>query len=573
MNYENIYVADFETTTSEPTSVWLWGLNRLDGDHYEHGDSINQFIDYFIKLRKDIRIYFHNLKFDGSFIVSYLLNNGFIYSENEEPNTFDTLITDMNLWYQITIRAEYTTQKRQKKLFKIKIFDSLKIIPLKIADMPKTFGLPLEKLEMKYDEKKSGTKANEKDLEYQFNDVEILRLSLKFMFDRGIDRMTMSSAAMADLIAEVGEGRFKKLFPVISTNEIFRTDIKGLCDEELRELCADKKLRLAYRGGWTYLKKGLENQILKNITVYDVNSLYPFIMRERVLPYGAPIINQSMDDIENFPLKIIFFSCSFELKEDYLPTIQIKNNLLFNGRDYLESSNQEVVYLSFTNVDFDLFLKHYNVYDIYIEQVYHFRGIKGLFNDYIDKWNEVKERNEKNPGVRFIAKRMNNGVYGKFATNPVRRKREPQLHNGILKFKTLDGEYEPTYYLPVGIFVTSYAREYTIQYAQNHYDDFVYADTDSLHLKNKYDDIPLHQTRLGAFKIEKEFDRARYIRAKRYIGEKNNELIITCAGLPSSCYDQVTFDNFVTGTQYTGKLLQKQVVGGVILEETTFNLQ
>ena len=61
MNYENIYVADFETTTSEPTSVWLWGLNRLDGDHYEHGDSINQFIDYFIKLRKDIRIYFHNL--------------------------------------------------------------------------------------------------------------------------------------------------------------------------------------------------------------------------------------------------------------------------------------------------------------------------------------------------------------------------------------------------------------------------------------------------------------------------------------------------------------------------------
>ena len=52
----------------------------------------------------------------------------------------------------------------------------------------------------------------------------------------------------------------------------------------------------------------------------------------------------------------------------------------------------------------------------------------------------------------------------------------------------------------------------------------------------------------------------------------DGELQVKCAGLPANCHAQVTFENFDYGTTYTGKLKPKTVEGGVILEETTYNL-
>jgi hypothetical protein len=48
---------------------------------------------------------------------------------------------------------------------------------------------------------------------------------------------------------------------------------------------------------------------------------------------------------------------------------------------------------------------------------------------------------------------------------------------------------------------------------------------------------------------------------------------ITCAGMPAACYTEVTWENFFTGSTYNGKLAQKTVKGGMILEDTTFELK
>ena len=59
--------------------------------------------------------------------------------------------------------------------------------------------------------------------------------------------------------------------------------------------------------------------------------------------------------------------------------------------------------------------------------------------------------------------------------------------------------------------------------------------------------------RLGAWKVEEEFRRAKFIRQKTYLEdiwnekEQKWEIKITCAGLPERCYDQVTWDNFKEG--------------------------
>lgn len=120
-------------------------------------------------IKKETKIYFHNLKFDGSFIINYLLQNGWTHTTEklEEECQFTTLITDKNQWYKITCNFFYITQKRVRKCFKVHFVDSLKLIPMPIAKMPKTFGLKIEKLEIDYDENREiGGELSQQDFEY-----------------------------------------------------------------------------------------------------------------------------------------------------------------------------------------------------------------------------------------------------------------------------------------------------------------------------------------------------------------------------------------------------------------------
>ena len=53
-----------------------------------------------------VKVYFHNLKFDGEFIIYWLLHNGFEHREDSEDldkDTFSTLISDMGQFYSIEI--------------------------------------------------------------------------------------------------------------------------------------------------------------------------------------------------------------------------------------------------------------------------------------------------------------------------------------------------------------------------------------------------------------------------------------------------------------------------------------
>lgn len=77
----------------------------------------------------------------------------------------------------------------------------------------------------------------------------------------------------------------------------------------------------------------------------------------------------------------------------------------------------------------------------------------------------------------------------------------------------------------------------------------------------------------GKWKHEASFSKARFLRQKCYIEEIDNKIKITCAGLPSTCYDFVTWENFRTGFKCGGKLTYKHVKGGVMLVETEFTIK
>ena len=113
-------------------------------------------------------------------------------------------------------------------------------------------------------------------------------------------------------------------------------------------------------------------------------------------------------------------TCSFEIKKNKIPCIQIKNNTsFFLANEYLESSQNEIVCLTLTNVDLKLFLEQYDVYDLQYVEGWKFKSVKGLFTNYIDKWitKKIEATKEHNLGQRTLAKLMLNSLYGKFATS------------------------------------------------------------------------------------------------------------------------------------------------------------
>ena len=155
---------------------------------------------------------------------------------------------------------------------------------------------------------------------------------------------------------------------------------------------------------------------------------------------------------EYYPLFIQRITCTFKLKEGKIPTIQIKNNQsYFIPNEYITDSGTEPVALTLTSVDLELFFMQYEVYDLEYVCGWKFKAVKGAFKEYIDKWTKEKiEAGKKgNSGLRTIAKRMLNSLYGKLASSLKGNKKIPFVdENGIVQYYDSEPEERKGVYLP-----------------------------------------------------------------------------------------------------------------------------
>lgn len=580
-----IYTADFETNNSETECrVWSWGLNGVQNlNFYVDGTTIESFIELLKQLayEEDTTVWFHNEKFDGSFILNYLFRAGYTWVDSRKkltPNTFTTLISDMGQWYSIEIMFGSSTQKGI-----VHIYDSLKVLPFSVAEIAKMFGLEENKGTIDYDAiRPIGYEPTPKEKEYQHTDCLIMAKAMQRLIMENMTRITAGSNALKWYKSNTDKKQFEKWFPQID------------CDEYIRK---------SYRGGWVYADPRFKGKKQGKGIVLDVNSLYPSRMRKELLPYGTPTFytGRYKDDPDH-PLYVQRLKCSFVIKKNKLPTVQLKGTSRFLDTEYLTSSNGEIVELTMTNIDLALFLEHYKVSHICYLDGYKFKAQYGMFDHYVDYWIEKKIECEKkgDRAGRTLAKLYQNSLYGKFAKRPTGFSKIPYLEDGVLKFRLSDEEEQGKLYIPIGTFITAYARNYTIRSAQAEYRRFMYADTDSLHLKGtkEPENLKIDKYELGAWKHESTFKEAIYLGAKCYVEkeihseeeiekyiEENPEnetltnkkektiLKITCAGMPSRLHQFVTMENFAVGLSIEGKLVPKQVPGGVILKKTTFEIK
>lgn len=581
------FACDFETTTDlNDCRVWAWACCEIGNtENFLYGNTIESFMEWCANAKENYTIYFHNLKFDGSFIVEWLMKEGFDYISDKKlrhDNSFTALITDMGQWYKVEIWFKVNGHKVNK----VTIMDSLKILNFSVDFIAskKGFNLPQQKLDLDYKAKREiGHQLTEHEIAYIHNDVWIMATALGIMFEQGLNKMTVASDALHS---------FKEMCPLFLR---FFPPLDKKTDEDIRP---------AYKGGFTYVSEKYAGKEVGSGVVLDVNSLYPSRMEFEYLPVGKaePFEGKYQPDFR-FPLYIQRIECIFELKPNKIPSIQIKNSPSFRPNEYLKSSNGEIISLMLTNVDLELFFEQYDVQVVSWCGGYKFKQMKGIFDEYINHWTESKIQAKKdgNQALYLISKLMLNSIYGKLASGLTGRRKIPTLVNGKVQYVTGEVEEKKGVYLPAGCFITAYARKYTIETSQmirdwsiknKGFDAYLYSDTDSIHalldkndLQSLCDIIDIDDYRLGAWKHESSFTRAKFIRQKCYIEQdESGDINVTIAGFPKKLGHLINFNNFEIGfttADFTKeqigpagrKLRYKHVNGGVVLVDTDFTLK
>ncbi len=592
-----LFVADFETTTDEKDCrVWAYAICDIDNtSRVVTGNSIDSFFKW-CEENHNPTIYFHNLKFDGNFIISYLLSHGYTYVDKKEDRadfTFSTLITDMGQFYSIEVYFKVTGRRSVR----VKFLDSLKIFPnFSVERIAEGFNFPLSKLELDYAKyREPGHILTKYEERYIKHDVIIVAKALKIMFEQNLKKMTIASDALEYYKSTISN--FRKYFPKLDKEQ-------------------DALIRMSYRGGFTYLNPVWKEKITGDGMVLDKNSMYPSKMRYELMPFGEPEqFEGKYQEDKSYPLYVQQFTCAFKLKPGKIPTIQLKKSLSFNPTEYIIESIEPQT-LTLTSVDLELFLENYDTTDIIYQGGFKFKAITGLFSDYIDHWiaEKIKASKEKNAPLRQIAKLLLNSLYGRFGLSPQAGKKMPTLKDGVVKYLNLPEEDREPVYIPVACFITAYARADIIRscekirdftFKKYGEDRYCYSDTDSIHaLINQEDleelakDMLIDDYELGAWAYEKSFNRAFFIRQKCYIEETDGETSVTMAGCPQYLAKLLNFDNFRVGFTTEGmtiddmirlarkngatekdikklhhKLRYKLVEGGVVLVDTPFTIK
>lgn len=584
-----LYTADFETTTKAAgddsgARIWAWAVCSIDDPNdFTIDTDMKSFLGWIGE--HPGTYYFHNLRFDGRYIVDYLYKNGwtFVTGKPRRTRTFTCMVSRLGQWYSITMQV---WNKKAKTTSRVTIQDSLKLLPFSVAQIAKAFDLDEGKGDLDYETyRPEGHELTDAEKDYIRRDVQIMAKALKIaVVDEGMTRGTIGSNALASWKKGFGK-RWRLLFPRLG----------NVCDSQIRQ---------AYRGGFTYCMPEFRDKDIGPGISVDFNSMYPSMMIAKDFPYGEPVHFEGQYETDYFrPLYVQHVLITWSLKPNGIPFMKPSVNGIFDDHEYPEVMD-EPVDMWISSVDLELMDLMYD-YDIwkYIDG-YKFCAKPGteIFGEYIHYWGERKKK-ETGP-KRLIAKLYLNNLYGKFATRPDPISKFPVMLENEDFVRMVDsdrfpvqnenGEYElvdasrkapEPVYVPVAVFCTAYARDTLLRAAMKNRDRFVYCDTDSMHLLGTDEPagIPLHDSNLGAWKVEGTFTRARHLRAKTYMWDLNGETSVTCAGMPDNIKEHVTWENFHEGftnvdengnvREGWGKLLSRTVDGGVLLYEGKFEIK
>ena len=580
------WVADFETTTDpDDCRVWAWGIVDIDNvKNFRWGKDIDSFLTFLETRAENGKIWMHNLKFDAQFIISKLLTDGWEWTKEtvSRARTFTTLITPSGDFYSIKIVFKNNKGHHKNS---VEIFDSLKLINFSVAKISQAFKLNIPKMDLDYEMfRPVGYEPSPTELGYLNADCMIVASALKKMFDRGVSGITIGQAALNDFRKR--RKNFGYYFPELNKE-------------------VENDIRQAYKGGFTYL-----NPIYREIEIgsgffLDKNSMYPEMIYKRELPIGAPVLFEGkLETNELYKLFVQKVSVVAKLKEGKIPFLRSRTHPDYDPLDYICDTKGEFISFTLTNLELDLLFENYDVEEIVYHRGWKFRASEHIFDDYVEHWTNEKERAKANddPAGYVTSKMYLNSLVGKFGGRNYGWQSIPQLdENGVVNYtKKIGRDERKSVYSPIALFTTAHARVELVRTIQKirdfgfkkyGRDVYVYSDTDSIATTLDIKDLEeleqfmeLDDKKMGAWKLEKVFCRAKFLHSKCYmIIDYDGIPHATVAGMPKELADKLSLEKFETGfstsefkddpemTKLRG-LKQVIVKGGAILRPTDYTL-
>ncbi|KAL2930869.1 DNA polymerase [Bienertia sinuspersici] len=268
---------------------------------------------------------------------------------------------------------------------------------------------------------------------------------------------------------------------------------------------------------------------------YDVNSLYPFIMKSFSMPGGKPVWkgNLANADLSNlFGFIEAYVYCPAEIKRPFLPYRGKDKTLIFPTGEFVGVYySEELKYAKSLG------------YTVIPLSGYIFEEMESPFKSYVSTLFEsrLQAKKEGNDALSFVYKILMNSLYGRFGINPEstlteicdfqryrKLMQDPSFvsayniskENYIVSYRSnMDDEmyqWEPPKNSAVHISaaVTANARIYMYPFISR--DDCYYTDTDSVVLGSPLPEEGLSSIELGKFKLEDHIKEGIFYAPKSY---------------------------------------------------------
>ena len=552
----NIFALDIESHNDEEsiakneTSMWLGCFindeSKIDDEssYFYSWDELFSKLNYLTlthRTRKNyvlgarnisnICIYIYNASFEWSFILPYLLSNGYKFKESIEED-------DEKVFSSITTKSVSSVWEARIKIGKkngiILIRDLAKLYGGGLEAMAKAFNLDTQKGEIDYTKNRLHYKdknGNEipyiptrDEKEYCFNDTRIIvEVLLKTIQNNDKDFFNSLSMAGYSVKQLLKAGYPRSYYPY----KEFRKDYPALSEKE------SDFIRKGFAGGLCYAVEDYQFKEVKKVLHIDAKQMYPSMIYLYPHPYGEG------EYFTGKPTAIFKSASMCHVRISYTKAL-LHSVIALIGIPFID--------------DLELWLWDFEIPLMY--KIY-----KGLKIEYIEgytyklkflPWRKQVKRNfdlreeAKKKGDSYNVLRYkllnNSGAYGKFVERPhnlifKNYINEDNIIDSLVEEKSeikINAKYT---YIPL-CSITARARVCLIETALLFgIENLLYFDTDSIfclyndHTKKVYDTKINKKNELGGWAIEEISDRAQFTASKRYKLEIGDKTIIKAGGI------------------------------------------
>ena len=533
--------------------MYIWQLSINDIVYY--GRTWNELQEFIKKLDEVVPykkiIFIHNLSFEFQYLKSY-----FLFSE-------------------VTARKSHKVMKAQMKDYNVELRCSYMMSNVALKKLPDIFNLPVEKMVGDLDYTKIRnykTKLSDKELKYCENDCLVVYHYIRY-------ELTMYESVEKLPLTSTGHVRRELKSQTSKDYKYKRLVSKAVnTDPHIYNL-----LISAFMGGYTHANWLYTDEIIKNVDSWDFTSSYPYVMVTHKFPstkFRACSIKRLEDMNNKFAyLLVVKFT---NIKSKFFNNIisqskctNIRGGKYDNGR--LIEADELITVI--TDVDFKLILEAYKCkYEILecYSSVYDYLP-KRFINFVLDKYVlKTKYKGVEGMEIEYARQKgLFNSLYGMSVTNNIRDEvtydnetgwQETPISNDEIVKKLQEEEKTGFLSFAYGVWITAYARNNLIKNLLKLDEYVLYADTDSLKLKEGYDksiiekynefvrnkikyvsehlkipfekfapeDVKGKQRMLGLFDDDGHYDEFITQGAKKYAVKVGEEIHITVSGVPKS---------------------------------------